>query len=442
MKLHKTITLAFILSFVNVAVSQTTIEIPKGRQWYVSATQFEDKSYVVSCEHAEEPAKIIFFDENGKQTFSKTLSGKELWTFSDRPMNANFYYETVPLIDKTKKLCYNLISVKNKLSVQIVNEKLECETITLNGEVYSKFDGLMKYSETIRNFDSEGNPFWAITQNRRGFLYVKYNIKNKTIEHRFLEHEGYSNVFQGYNYISAGLIGYLDEKIWYARITDRGHKKAQTEITIYSIDQKMNVKEENKIALNKAEDDLGFSIEMVNQNDLNTNGKMYFTVNTIKANNSQGSTSFYFISFDGNEWSSAQWLYDIKKSYNVIHNKTFLAAETGENEVRFVLGDEYGRALAFDVNFEDKAIFNISGVELFKDKAIVEKNYTTPFYLQDQIVFTSLLYDTIVTEETREKVEEIFENKETPILFKGVGNKFFVISADYQITVPTYKTQF
>lgn len=434
-------TLLFFLGTFNSVFTQTIIDGLKEKNWYISSTQFNDKSYVVNVKHATEPEKIIFFDKNGNQTKSKTLTDKESWTFSNRPVSVNYSYKNVPIIDKENKLCYNLVTIKNKLSIQIVNENLTIETINLNGEVYSKFDGIREFSEMLRKFDSEGNPLWVITQNRRGFLYVKYLIKEKRIEHKFFEHEGYSNVVKGYNYVSAGLIGYLNDKIWYAQVTDRGHKKTKTEVTIFSIDDKLNKKEEHKISLNKSEKDLGMSVEMVDQNLLNTDQNMYFTLSIISANNAMGANSLYFIQCDGVECSSVQ-LEDISKVTNsVINNKTFLAVETPDNEVRFVLGDLYGNALAFDINFEEKVIANIKGVQLFEDRRVVKKSYSISFDVYDQYVFTSLLYEKNVDDNISEKIEEVFSNKQIPIVFKGSENLMYVISADYQESSAKFTTK-
>jgi hypothetical protein len=425
---------SFVILFCFSIFSQSTITELEGKNWIVSATQFEDSSYVVSCQHRTEPSRIILFDKNGNKTISKTVDKKEDWTFSDRPISRYKGGLSVPIIDTESKICYNLFGKDGKLSVTVINENLESETISCNDKMYSKFEGLQEYTAPIATFDSNGDPIWAISQNRRGVLWVKYDRNSKKIEQKFFEHEGYSNVVKGYNYVSATVIGYLEDKVWYAQVTNRGLKEESCTITLYSIDSKLNHKAEKEFKLKKPVKELAMTIKSVDQKSHNGHETMYFTLNTISTNNGGPIKQLWFLSFDGDEVQSVVWE---NNTGTALYHTEMMVSVGEEEQVRFVIGDDYGNAIAWDVDFMDKAISNISAVQ----KVLEDNNPKTYDSQSDNWIYSLLLYQFAIEEHYEGSYSEYKPGK-TPLAFKGMGNNYFMIIGEYTDNATTLKKGF
>ena len=431
------IVLSFTIQFLSF--SQVDLNGLEGKNWIISAAQFDDKSYVVSCQHSFEPGKIIMFDENGNQKVSKTLGKKEDWTFGERPFKRG-YSLIVPVIDKKKKVCYNLFGKDGKLSVTIVNENLVVETVFPKEPVYKKFDGLSDYTPPVAVLDSEGNPFWAITQNRMGILIVKYNVATKNIEHKFHEFEGYTNVVKGYDHISASVIGYKNDKVYFARVTDRGHKKDNYTVTIYSIDKAFNLKSEKEITLKKEIKDLAMMVEGADALTAPTGENMLFTLHSISANNGGPIKQLWFFQYDGEDAQVATWA---NNTESTIYSMDMSAVETEEDKARFILGDDYGNAIAWDVDFNNQAIEGIKAVALFKEKEIIKKTgEVLSVKTEDDQIYSSLLFETLQSEEMLDQSESMLKSGHTPILFMGYDGTFFLIEGNYQIETVSFRTKF
>jgi hypothetical protein len=423
-----------VMALIESSFAQVSIDNLKGKNWQISATQFEDGSYVVSCQHFSESTKVIFLDKEGKKTMEKNVDPKYDWTFGERQFRRYKSKLNIPLIDKKNKICYNLIGKDGKLSITIVNQNMEFETINLKAEVYKKFYGFSEVFEPIRNFDDDGNPIWIITEGRRGILKVKYNLKSKTIEHRFYEFEGYSNIVKGYDYISADVIGYMDNKIWFARVTDRGLKVDNCTISIYSIDENDKIKKEQDYKMKKSDKDLGMTIRAVNQCALNSK-VMYFTFSTIKTNNAIGITSLRFMRFDGEELQNVLWE---NNTETVINHNAIMASETDEQDARFVINDIYGNAIAWDIDFNNSGVIGISALQGMaqdnQDKIINSQ--------EDVMIFSYFLYENILDENLESNIGDFKAQGNTPLIFKGNGNNFFLIKGNFKEETTSYKTQF
>lgn len=417
-----TIILLFILKF-NCVIGQVDINGLKGKNWYLSATQFEDNSYVVSCQHSSEATKIIFFNNEGAMTKSKVLSSNDAWAFSERPIKRYSTGMDIPIIDKKNKVCYNLVGTDKSLSVVAINKDLEVQTTTIETKILKSFGGLNSAMFTehdpIRSFDKNGNPFWVLTLNQQGVLWVKYNLSNKKLEFKHIE-------FEGHSIANAGILGYLNDKIWYGHVSDPGDKKDFYVISIYSIDENYISKKEQDLKFKKSNKDIGGSICMTDQITMNTNDKIFFTLSTQPKNNSMGATTVRFVSFDGTEFKSASWE---NNTGQLFYNSTFMAAETTESEVRFVLNDVFGNALSFDIDFSDETINKVSGVGGLPAQ-------------EDRMAYTFLLYNDIMDEEFKEQIGDFKKLGNTPLVFRGIGNNYFLIKAKYQDDKVSYTTQF
>lgn len=428
------LSLLLIFFSVNTVFSQTTINDLEGRNWLLSATQFEDSSYVVSCQHSGWPTIVIMLDKNGNQTLSKSHGKKENWTFGERPFNRFGAGLMVPLIDKQNKVCYSLFGKDGKLSVTIINEKLEPEIIFTKEPMYKKFEGLYEYTAPIAVFDSEGNPFWAITQNRMGILLVKYDIEKKSLEHKYLEHEGYSNIVSGYSHISASVIGYYDEKVWFGRITDRGHKKESGTLTLYSIDKSFNVKSEKEIILNKPEDDLLMMVKNVDQFSKGYDETIFFTLHSISANNGGPIKKFWFFKFDGEEVESVSWE---NNTGSPLPHLTTLTSETDDELQRFVMGDIHGNAIAWNVDFDNSSVDNFSSlVGMAQD----DHNKTNITQI-DNWIYSMFLFEGLLNRNIMTNIGDYKIQGNTPLIFRNLDNEFFLIKGNYSLENTFFKIQ-
>lgn len=429
------LSILFIFCAASTAFSQSSNIGLEGKNWIISATQFDDSSYVVSCQHSSRPMKVVVFDKNGNQTASKTLGKNEDWTFSERPFKRYEGGLMVPMIDKKKKIGYCLFGKDGELAVTVINEKLEIQTVVAENPIYKKFDGLYEYTAPITEFDPEGNPVWAITQNRMGILLVKYNIANNKLEHKYLEHEGYSNVVRGYDYISASVIGYHNEKVWYAQITDRGHKKENGILTLFSIDKNFNVKSEKEIKLKKPVKDIAMMVKSVNQLSAGNVDNMFFTLHSISANNGGPVKQLWFFSFDGEEVRTVSWENNSGSSF---YHVDMMATETAEEQARFVIGDEYGNAIAWDIDFNNEVVENISAIQgLAQDE--------DPKTVDNQIdiwIYSILLFEKLLSEDFKAEVGNFKVQGNTPLIFRGIDSNFFLIKGDYKVETTGYTPQF
>jgi hypothetical protein len=432
--MKKTFLITFLLSVIFnwQSYSQATIEGLQGNNWNLSATQFSDGSYVVSSQHSSEQSRIIFLDKDGNKTLSKIVDKKEDWTFGDRPFKRFKGGMIVPVIDKEKKICYNLSGNDGQLSVTIVNEKLESETVIIEEKIYKKFYWLNEYTPPVSLIDSEGNPIWAITENRRGILYVKYNIQTKKIENKFFEHEGYSEIVKGYDFISASVIGFKDDKFWYAQITDRGHKTGICKVTLYSIDKNLNLKSEKEFKLEIPDNQIAINIASVNQQSETWNDKMVFTLNTIKANNGGPIEQLWFISFDGAEVQSVAW--NNTKGTSIYYSE-MLVSDSENGQFRFVIGDKSGDAVAWDVDFNEKKVI---GIKVLQNMSQDPKD-NTPNQQTDKWIYSILLYELLLADDIKNGLGDYKAIGNTPLIFQGQNGSFFVIKGHYLENKVTFK---
>jgi hypothetical protein len=424
--MKKTSLVTFILLFIvqfNCVLGQVEINGLKGKNWSLSATQFEDNSYVVSCQHSSEATKIIFFNNEGVMTKSKVLSTNDAWAFSERPIKRYNTGMDIPIIDKKNKVCYNLIGTDKSLSVITINNDLEVQTTTTETKILKSFGGLhsgmFTEHDPIRSFDKNGNPFWVLSLNQQGVLWVNYNLSNKKIEFKHIE-------FEGHSIANAGVLGYLNEKVWYGHVSDPGDKKDFYVVSIYSIDENYVSKKEQDLKLKKSNKDIGGSICMTDQLTMNSKDKLFFTLSTQSKNNSTGATSIQFMSFDGLEFKSASW----ENTTGVLfYNATFMATETNDAETRFVLNDRIGNALSFDVDFNNESIDKVNGISGMPEQ-------------EDRMAYTFLVFNNLMDEEFKSQIGDFKKSGNTPLVFRGIGNNYFLIKAKYQEDKVSYTTQF
>jgi hypothetical protein len=404
--------------------------------WRISAMQFEDSSYVISCYHAANPSKIVMLDKSGKQTIAKTIKKKERWIFGNRPIvNYTSGWLNIPVVDPKNKICYNLNSRKGMLTVTIVNEKLEIETIVSDAKPYQKFQGLYNFTAPISAFDSEGNPIWAITQNRMGILWVKYNLKDKRIEQNFFEFEGYSKkVRSGYNEISASVIGFKNDKVWFARVTERGINENSCKITIYSIDKNQNLKSEKEIKLKKPTSNIGIDIKSVNQQTNISSDKMLFTFHTQAKDVAWSIRELWFLSFDGNVVKSAKWE---NNTGTILMHKELIGNISNDNQAKFILGDNYGSAIVWDVDFEDSEVTNVATLN-----KILANNQKVPTTQSDRMIFSSFLYEKVLNDKMKTKIGESLKSGNIPLIFPVKGDNFLLIDGLYKEQSTAYITRF
>jgi hypothetical protein len=437
MKILTFLILVGTFCFSQSIYTQVAIDGLTGRYWGISAMQFEDGSYVISCNDGSNLSKIVMLDKSGKQTLAKTTNKKEQWTFGNRPIS-NFAsgWLNIPIVDTKNKICYNLNSRKGMLTVTIVNEKLESETIVSDAKPYKKFQGLYNYTAPVCAFDSEGNPIWAITQNKMGILWVKYNIKEKRLEQKFFEHEGYSNnVRSGYDGINASVIGFKNDKVWFARVTARGIGENTCKITIYSIDNKQNLKSEKEFKLKKPVDNIGIDVKSVNQQTNINTDKMLFTFHTQAKDVAWSIRELWFISFDGSVVQSAKWE---NNTGTFLMHKELIGSISNNNQARFIIGDDYGSAIIWDVDYNVSEVTNVSTL----DKILDDNKLKTPTDQSDRMIFSSFLYENVLSDKMKTNIGESLKSGNIPLIFPVKGDNFLLIDGLYKEQSTAYITRF
>ncbi len=437
MKILTFLILVGTFCFSQSIYTQVAIDGLTGRYWGISAMQFEDSSYVISCNDGSNPSKIVMLDKSGKQTLAKTTNKKEQWTFGNRPIS-NFAsgWLNIPIVDTKNKICYNLNSRKGMLTVTIVNEKLESETIVSDAKPYKKFQGLYNYTAPVSAFDSDGNPIWAITQSRMGILWVKYNLKDKRLEQKFFKHEGYSNIVRnGYDGINASVIGFKNDKVWFARVTERGIKENSCKITIYSIDKNQNLKSEKEIKLKKPVNNIGMDVKSVNQQTNINTDKMFFTFHTHEEHVGSSPRELWFLSFDGNVVQSVKWENNSGTSF--MHSQ-LIGNISNDNQARFILGDNYGSAIIWDVDFTDSEVTNVSAL----NKILYDDKLKTLTDQSDRMIFSSFLFEKVLNDKMKTKIGESLKSGNIPLIFPVKGDNFLLIDGLYKEQSTAYITRF
>lgn len=441
----KIIILLFVISvsFTQKILSQGFDEELPGNSWTVSLTQFEDQTYFLKLENEtlkNSYSNLYMLNKNGVITHSKKINRKKKYSkfyekwYLDYQKNFSEYISNYPteyqIIDKENKVIYNLKDI-NKVIYNLKDLKLIITDEALNQDSLSfKFPwssekNLTLMNECYKGLDENKNPYWMFDfydEELQVMFVVKFDVKTKKINL-------YYSTFM--RKLIAKPIGYLDGKFLFCRF--KRNFSDSTVVEICSLDKENIVNVENKFTL-KLPKDLNrafigsLSLKFISPDHLINKDNLYFTVKIGYEHYIESSLNYQFIfyKYDGNSIESVVYK---NESKDYLAHEHFNVIENSNDEVRFMIHNENGAAIVWDVNFNqddvtDRTVF----FDIAKNKDCIR---TKTNYRKDDAIYNLYLFEKLLDSETLKYINPttIENDKVVPLVFLNYKGNAEIIKA-------------
>lgn len=111
---------------------------------------------------------------------------------------------------------------------------------------------------------------------------------------------------------------------------------------------------------------------------------------------------------------------------------------SNDNQARFILGDNYGSAIIWDVDFTDSEVTNVSAL----NKILYDDKLKTLTDQSDRMIFSSFLFEKVLNDKMKTKIGESLKSGNIPLIFPVKGDNFLLIDGLYKEQSTAYITRF
>ncbi len=371
---------------------------------------FEDGSYVVYLKSSQLgknlERKWLHYAQNGSLINERSIDGEIAWDYTNdsrKPTNSSALHS---MVDPDKKVCYSLYTSEKELKMYVTGLDLKTKEILIPSTVFkAKYSGLST-SEVfyIRDhsmqsyFDNKGNPCWLIQKNSGGYVFVNYDPATEKANVKFNEMKTEVSIV-GYKFI-----GRKDGKSWMIEMIDKGVKKSEYKIKLFSIDDEGTQKEEGVFSFPKGVNVVNTNVRDVTSLDGTDQLLFAVTHHTTKM------TEIDFFTFD-EDLKCVKWNVDEGSTFQIVPVIGHHKSSDGTDD--FILYDAY-TGIKFDVNFPEESLLVTA----------VEKQYNSG-YSSDAWNF--LLYMDDLNEEEQNKIKELLTTKYDNQSVYRINNGEFLI---------------